>query len=134
MIRLKIRRSGYSLFEIIISLGVLAVVLVVVAQSVTLVARQRRVTQRRQLALQAAENSMERLFTLPWVELSTEKLMGEALPREFTSGLPGAALKIDVDEEAGPPSAKRLQVEVSWTDTGRMVGRPVRLTAWRYEP
>lgn len=126
-------RRGYTILEATIALGVLAVALVAVAQSVVLAAQQRRVTQRRQLARQAADNALERLFALPWKDLTPETAATTKLLAGVEDYLPGATLTVAVEEVAGPPQAKRVRVEVGWNDAAGAVASPVSLTAWRYK-
>lgn len=128
----KVTCRGYTILEIIIALSILLLVMLVVGETVGLVAQQRRTTQRRQLATQTAENLMEHQFARPWNELTAEKLAEEKLSPEAERELVGGTLKVDVEELAGPPAAKRLRIEVGWTDGAGPVPRPVRITAWRY--
>jgi len=127
-------RPGFTVLELTITLGVLAVMLLVVGQSVALVAQQRRITQRRELAARTAENVMERVFAKPWNELNTEQLAEVKLPEDVKRDLPGAALKLDVTELEGPPRSRRIQVEVAWKDAAGLVAKPARLVAWRVAP
>lgn len=130
--RTKVTCRGYTILEIIIAISILLLVMLVVGESVGMVAQQRRTTQQRQLATQTAENVMEHLFARPSNELTTEKLAEEKLTPEVERELIGGTLKVDVEELAGPSAARRLRIEVGWTDGAGPVPRPVRITAWRY--
>jgi hypothetical protein len=128
------KRRAFTVLEVTIALGVFAVLLLLVGQTVGLVAQQRRIAERRELAARTAENVMESVFARPWSELTAERLAEIPLPEEVAGELPGAALLVKVTEQDGPPKARRIEVEVSWHDAAGAVSRPARLVAWRYEP
>jgi type II secretory pathway pseudopilin PulG len=127
-------RRGYTILELTIALGIFAAMLATVGQTVALVAQQRRLTQRRELAQQSAENVMEHLFARAWDELTAEKTAEVKLPEGVERDLPGASLKIELVEQAGPPPARRIKVAVGWNDAAGPVSTSATVTAWRYQP
>lgn len=126
--------SGFTLMELLASIVILAAAVLTVAQTVAVVTRQRQLTERRALALQEAENTMEHVYALPWGELTQEGVAKIQLSDSSRHRLPQAAVQVSVQASGNPPTEKRVLVEVDWQDAGSGRSRPVRLLSWRFQP
>ncbi len=127
-------RQGVTIIEMTISLILMLAVLGVVTQAVVGVSRQRRVVVQRMLATQEVANITERANALSWDRLTPENVAAWSVAKELARRLPNAVLQIDVDELNDPLVAKRVTVQLVWTNhAGRQVA-PVRLVSWVYQP
>jgi Tfp pilus assembly protein PilV len=127
-------RRGLSVLEVTLSLLVLAVAIGGLAQLITTAAAQRRASETRRLASQEAANVAERIALLAWDELTTERLAAWKPSVELTSTVPSAKLQLDVASEPSPPEAKRVQIDVQWTDASGQTLDPISLTVWKFQP
>ena len=130
------RRRGFTMIEMVAGAAILAVLLAVSMEFFHATALYRRAARQRELATQEVANLMERLAAIPWQDLTPEKGGQVRLSDAARRALPGAKLTIEVsspaDERAGEPPAKRIAVALAWEDQSRRLGRPMRLSAWRY--
>ena len=69
---------------------------------------------------------------LAWKEAAPGQLTGWAPSEALQAAVPSAACKIEVTDEAGPPAARRVRLEVSWTDAAGQTPAPVELTVWKF--
>jgi len=127
------KRCGISVLELLVAAVVLAVLMGLVAQMLTHLARQRRESERRMLAVQEVANVMERLAAEPLGDLTPERVQSISLSRQAERSLPGAELNIEVAVPDDQPNAKRIRVELRWQNLAGETVAPVRLTTWRYQ-
>jgi hypothetical protein len=125
-------RRGSTLIEVGVSLVVLATASVVAVRAAQAVAGQRREAERLTSAALEAANLMERLHTLPFSEVTPEKLQTFALSPWCRDRLPEPRLAITMSEEREPAAGKRIAVTLDWRGRDGQRTPPVRLTAWRY--
>ncbi len=123
--------------EMMAGAAILVALLAVSMQFLHATAIYRRATRQREVAIQEVANLMERLAAVPWQELTPEKVRQVELSEPARHELPGAKLTIEVgpspdDPSADKSSAKRIAVALAWEDQSRRLGRPIRLSAWRY--
>lgn len=130
--RVRLARRGFTLFELIIAGLLLGAVVVAAVPTVGWIARERRESERRQLALLAAENILERLSAIPWADLTPDRAAGVALPEDLQRQLPAPELRVAVAGETDGSLGKRLSVEICWHERPGKYPAPVRLTAWVY--
>ena len=128
----KRRRCGFTLLEVIISGTLLGAVLIVSAQMVWSIARQREAILDRQMALAEASNAMERLFVRSWEELTEEAAKDVRLSDDFEQSLSGGKLSIEIGTLPDDLAAKRILVKVSWMHEPGQPVRSVQLVALRY--
>ena len=128
------KRRGVILIEVIVAAGLLVVLLGFCVQLLALTALERRATERRAIALQEAANLMEQTSTLPYEELTSEKLSQLGVSEEVAEILPGAKATLAVEDEAGEVAAKRVQVALEWQGRGKRTEPPVQLVYWAYPP
>ena len=125
------RRRGYGLLELALAAMLLAVALVLVAQTAAVTATQRRAVEYRRLAMQEAANLMERLADRPWTESTPEAARETAKAFAAKSSLPRAEFTVDVETKPSDPSAKKIAVAIRWGAPDRRES-PVRLVGWVY--
>lgn len=125
-------RGGATLIEVTVALVVLAAAMLALAQMVTLVARQRRLTEARRMALQEVANQAERVAVMAWDEAAPDKLTAWEPSTDLLAGIPAAQCAIEVTDEPGPPTARRVRLEVRWTDAAGQPVTPAGLTLWKF--
>lgn len=123
---------GATLIEVTVALVVLAAALLALAQMVTLVARQRRLTEARRIALQEVANQAERVAVMAWDEAAPDKLTAWEPSPELIAAIPLSACSVRVTDEPGPPAARRVRLEVSWNDAAGQPVTPAGLTLWKF--
>lgn len=125
-------RHGFTLMEALVSCLLLAVLTTLCLQLVGTSATQRKAASLREIALQGAANTMERLAAIKWEDLTPEAVGKSAPLRETAEGLPGGSVTVDVLPLPDEPSAKRISVEVRWEPAQDKPAQHVRLVALRY--
>lgn len=123
-------RRGSLLFEITISLGLVAVASVAVTQLVVLAAQQRREAEQVRAATREAANLMERAMTLSFEELSESRLAKWTLSAEAARRLPSGNLDVSVTEVPGELRQREIRIVVAWRPVGGP--RQIALSAWRF--
>jgi len=126
------KRRGFGIAEIAVSAILLATALVLVSQIAITLATERKGTERRQRAFQEAANVMERLTSRPWDELTPEAAKGMTLTPLTLAALREGSLSVVLTPVSGDPSAKKITVEVGWSNRSGGREAPVRLVAWVY--
>jgi prepilin-type N-terminal cleavage/methylation domain-containing protein len=127
-------RRGMTVLEMSIALLILTVALGGVLQLVSTAAKQRRTGEERRLALQELANQAERVAILPWDELTEAKLATLKPSAECEAANPTATIAATLAEDDGPPAAKRIRIEVAWTNAVGQQVDPLGVTLWRYAP
>ncbi len=121
------RRRGYGLLELTVATLLLAIAMTIVAQTAGWLSVERRGAERRQRALQAAANLMERLGSRPWDELTPELARSETLSAATKAVLRDGMLDVAIVPEAGDRPAKRITIRVQWGDRSAGLVAPVKL-------
>ena len=125
-------RSGFTLLEVSVAGFLLVILMAITVQVLGWATAERVAIERRQWAIQEAGNIMERLTTQPWESLTAEAAAAVELSPQAREMLSESELKIEVANEPGQPSAKRLTVQVRWQRRPGQPAAPVRLTSWVY--
>lgn len=107
-------RAAFTLVEIVAAAGLLAVLIVLVAELGYLSMRERTRGVARQLALEQAGNVLEAARACPWGELTPEWAAAQRLPDALKPQLPDGQLLVQVEPEKERPQTKRVTVEVRW--------------------
>jgi Tfp pilus assembly protein PilV len=124
---------GATLIEVAVALVILAAAMLALAQMVALAARQRRLTEARRLAMEEVANQAERVAALPWDKVQPGEFTGWEPSAGLAAAIPAAECKANVTAEPGPPAARRVRLEIHWTDTAGQAAPPVGLTLWKFE-
>jgi hypothetical protein len=115
--------------ELTIAVAVFALLLTTAMRMISVSLNQARASDRRLIALQTAQAISEQIGNIPWDSFPAEVSNQIPLPESTAMYLPGAELKVSVNDEADP-IAKRVTVELNWNGTGPRRDGPVRLTSW----
>lgn len=126
------RYRGMTVLEVTISLFVLGVAMAALLQIVALAGRQRRGAEQRRMATQEVANQAERIALLPWDDTAAGKLTAWQPSAELQQVLPAAECRIAVSDESGSPPARRIRLEIGWTNAVQQPVEPVTLTVWRF--
>jgi hypothetical protein len=111
----------------------LAAVMLTAIPTLAWISRARQAAERRQAAVLAVGNLMERVTALPWDDITPDVSARFALPEDLAKRLPEADLRITVVSVSGAPHAKRVLIELRWQETPAGIqSAPVRLAAWVY--
>ena len=121
------QRRGITLFELLVSFGILSVIISV---SAGLLVRHGRLLvsgRNQRLAVEELANRMEVLHSLP--PAAREAFLAAPAPSPFAAAhLPGATLTA----VAAPPDndgLQRIELAIEWNEPGRR-GNPLRLAGW----
>ena len=121
------QRRGITLFELLVSFGILSVIISV---SAGLLVRHGRLLvsgRNQRLAVEELANRMEVLHSLP--SAAREAFLAAPAPSPFAAAhLPGATLAA----VAAPPDndgLQRIELAIEWNEPGRL-GNPLRLAGW----
>ena len=125
-------RRGMTLLEVGVALVILAAAMAALVELLSLSARQRRLDDQRSLALVELANQVESLAVLPWDELTPEALATWRPSAELAALVPSAQCRAEVEDEAGSPSARRIELRIEWNNSVGQPVAPVELTLWRY--
>ncbi len=124
------RRSGATLLECVLAISIVGVGLALAAQGIALVVNQRRICQRREMALLELDGVLERVALLPWNDLTRETVEKFEISPGFHELAPQARLSAIVADESGKSAGKRVTVALHWQSAGGEEQGP-SLTAWR---
>jgi hypothetical protein len=118
--------------EAVMSVTLVAVASVAVAQLVVLSARQLGESEQERLATQEAANMLERLVARPWSELTTEGISSLTISPSAAESLSDPQLRIGIDDVMDETRVKRIRVELSWVNRAGERVAPIQLTAWKH--
>ncbi len=124
------RTRGTITHEATMAIVLAAAVLAGSAQTLTIVAHQRRNLDRSMMAQREVANIMEEASVIPWDKLTKGELSSLQLSTECKVVLPDAQLRIEVVESAD--EARQIEVEIDWITPDGQRGEPVALATWRY--
>lgn len=108
----------------------LMTVSMIVVPAIYWVHRERRQTERRQLAIVEVENLMERVVSLPFNEIQQSTVNKFALSESAIRQLPDASLEMKVSEADDVQKMKKIRIQLDWKNDQGVRGMPVRLTSW----
>ena len=124
------RSRAFTLLEVILAATLLAMLLTASIQMLRALTASQRASERRTIALEAVQAISDQIANIPWTQLSPRTAERVAVPDPLNGFLPGALLTVTVNDEA-KPTAKRIQVELTWKGPDGAVA-PVRVTSWAF--
>ncbi|WP_145223647.1 type II secretion system protein [Gimesia algae] len=124
------RRRGFTLVEMMVAGVLLMTVSMIVVPAIYWVHRERRETERRQIAIVEVENLMERVVSLPFDEVQQSTVDKFALSETAIRQLPDASLQITVRDAADVKQMKKIRIQLGWKNQQEIKAMPVRLTSW----
>ncbi|HEV3203002.1 MAG TPA: type II secretion system protein [Gemmataceae bacterium] len=123
------RQRAFTILEITIALGILAIVVVIVAQLGFQSLRDRWRNAARHQALELAANILEAARACPWESLTPQWAAEQRLPEHADQHLHEGRLIVRVEPGPEGPNIKRVTVAIHWTQDENKPARPVELTA-----
>ncbi|MSR26546.1 MAG: hypothetical protein EXS06_05940 [Planctomycetaceae bacterium] len=121
------QRRGVTLFELLVSFGILSVIISV---SAGLLVRHGRLLvsgRNARLAVEELANRMELLHSLPPAD--RDAFLAAPAPSPFAAAhLPGATLTA-VTAAPDDDGLRRIELAIEWNEPGRR-GHPLRLAGW----
>ncbi len=127
------KRRGFTLWEVMVALLVLAALTTLCLQFYAAVSDQRRQVFAQLAATQEAANLLEQVEALRWNELTTASAARLQLSAQAARTLPEGRAEVLIDEPSGNPIARRVAVAVFWRPNAGEPERKVRLVVWRYK-
>jgi len=108
----------------------LMTVSMIVVPAIYWVHRERRQTERRQIAIVEVENLMERTVALPFDEVKQSTVDKFALSESAVRQLPDASLRIKISNAADVKQMKKIRIQLDWKNQQGIREMPVSLTSW----
>jgi type II secretory pathway pseudopilin PulG len=124
-------RRGVSLIELTVAALLLGTVFAALGPVLHGIRQQREQARQRQVAVLELANQAERLALRSWEELTPERLQQIELSETARQTLRQASLRVALAEEA-EPLARRITLELSWSDPAGRAVAPLRVVVWRY--
>src|SRR5262249_14352115 len=125
-----IPHKGFTIVELIAAFSILAIVMVVVAQTGTWSFGERQRNAARQAAVELAENVLQTARSRSWDELTPSWAGEQKLPKEWHDTLPEGKLTVRVEPEKGVAGVKRVNVAIRWrAHAGKMPPTQIELSA-----
>ena len=122
------RRPGITLVEISVTLVVMAILAVIIAQCIVWSLRERLRFTTRRAALELAANVLEAARAQPWDQLDSSWAEAQTIPADLEALLPDGKLVVSVEPGPAQLLSKQVTVEVHWQMEPNLPGTSVRLT------
>jgi type II secretory pathway pseudopilin PulG len=117
-----------SLVEVTVTLAIMAVLAVIVAQSIAWSLRERARVATHLAALELAANMLEAARAQPWEQLDKAWADAQTIPSEMEVLLPEGKLLMTVEPEQPVRGTRRVTVEVAWQLEAHLPDQSVQLT------
>lgn len=127
------KRHAFTLLELSAAAAITALLLAASLQMLHALSAYERSAERRAYAQQAIAAAAEQAAGTPWEKLSAEAPPKVDIPQPLQKYLPGAKLTVAVADEK-LPAAKRIMLELAWSDPRSREIKPERLTTWAFPP
>jgi type II secretory pathway pseudopilin PulG len=123
------QRTGFTILELTVSIGLLAILMTTSVQMLRLASRQQRALERRATELQTIQAVAELAGNIPWDQLTPAALDQIQIPDRTKPYLQEAKLSIEMAEEADP-IARRIYIELNPSGATGQPAPTTRLTTW----
>jgi len=123
-------RRGFTLIEMMVAGVLLTTVMMIVVPAIFWVHRERRQTERYQIAMVEVENMMERVVALPFRDVNQPTVDKFVLSESALRQLSEADLIIEISDSDQLLQMKKIQIQLGWKDYRGLSVAPVRLTSW----
>jgi prepilin-type N-terminal cleavage/methylation domain-containing protein len=124
------RRNAFTIIELMIALGLLAVFCTMFVPLLASLTRERRASAQEQAALQHVANVLDDLTRRPYAALTAEAKPAVDIPAHVQQMLPQAEQTVAVTPGSGEPMAAQVTVSLKWQQPGGVWSHPVTLSAW----
>ncbi len=123
-------RRGFTVLEATLALGILAMAMMLVAQTGLWSWRERARSALRLEALESAANILESARACPWDDLTPAWGAAQHLPEPLAERLGDGKVIVHVEPEASRPLIRRVTVEVRALSDQRIEEPLVQLVGW----
>jgi len=124
------RRGAFTIIELMLALGLLAVFCGVFVPVLCAITRERRAVAQEQAALQHAANVLEDLTRRSPAELAADSQIVLEIPKHVRDMLPGVEQSIHTAKSPDDPQTVEVAVSLRWPTSRETWSRTVRLAAW----
>src|SRR5205823_2050223 len=121
-------RAAFTLVELTVTMAIIAILIVIVAQCVLLSIQERARTAAHHAALELAANVLEDARAQPFDKLDKAWADAQVIPSESSALLPDGKVVVTVEPEKSTPKVRRVTVEVRWQFDANLPNRSVQLT------
>jgi type II secretory pathway pseudopilin PulG len=118
---------AFTLVETGVAMAIVAVAMLLVAQSGFWSMRERASSAARFAAIEQAANVLEAARATPWESLTAEWAESQRIPDDLADQLPAATLTVKVELDESQPLTKRVIVELRWTMVEGVESQPLRM-------
>jgi prepilin-type N-terminal cleavage/methylation domain-containing protein len=122
------KRGAFTLLELTVSVAIIAVMVVIVAQCIALSLQERARTAAHQAALELAANVLEDARAQPFEKLDKTWADAQAIPSDTAALLPDGKIVVTLEPEKTAAKTRRVTVEVQWHFEEHLPNQSVRLT------
>jgi prepilin-type N-terminal cleavage/methylation domain-containing protein len=126
--RRSVPRGGMTLVEVTVTLAILAILVVIVAQSIAWSLRERARAAAHQAALELATNMLEVARAQPWEQLDNTWAAAQTVPSEMKLLLPEGKIHMTIEPGQPEPGTRRVTAEVTWQFEAHLPPHSVELT------
>jgi hypothetical protein len=123
-------RPAFTVLETVVALGVLTMIMMFVAQMGAWTITERARTAARHDAVEAAANVLESARALPWESLTSQWAQNQQLPESLSKRLAAGKVIVQLTQESGCPTIKRVRVTIDWQQESGLPAQPVELVAF----
>lgn len=125
-------RAGFTIVEAIGACLLLGILLSMTVPMLLLVARERRATEQRQVALQHIANLLEETVARDWNEIPAGELKLPDASPELVSILPGLERTLSATQSSEAPNQKQVTATIRWQNQAGQLVTPIQLSAWKF--
>jgi len=126
-------RTGFTIVELVLALGLLAVFCGVFVPVLAAITRERRIAAQEQAAIQHAANVLEDLTRRPFSTLAATPNLDVDVPEHVRQMLPGVEQTVTATRTGEDRPAVHVAISLRWQSTGDTRSRPVTLSAWVHD-
>src|SRR3954468_9345997 len=107
-------RRAFTLLEVVIAAGMLAMLLTTSVQMLRALSVYQRGSDRRAVALEAVQAVSDQIANIPWDQLTDESAKKVTIPKQLEVYLRGAKLSVSIEDEPTPTASRRIHVDLTW--------------------
>ena len=122
------RRRGFTLIELTVAAAILAVLIAIVMQCISVSFRERARAASRHAATELAANLLEAARGQPFDKLDKTWADAQVIPTETAALLSQGKVAVTIDSEKGVPNAKRITAQVQWRFEEHLPMQRVQMT------
>jgi hypothetical protein len=127
MIAQSCERRGFTVMEVVLSIGFLGIAAAIIGELAFATLNERLRNETRLAVIEWATNVLEVARARPWSEVTPEWASEIRLPEDLSIRLTNPKAVVNVDAERERPGAKRITVSAKWTHSDGTPLRPVTL-------